>query len=152
MTTITLTEKFKGAILEVTVSTENNYFSVTGSYYEKLPQGQKYFDYKEFNGSKFEHTEGGCIHERVLKSFPQLQKVVNLHLSNLEGEPMYMVANGMYHFEKNPQTAKEYLRISDKDFEGVKTTKDLVCLFPKLYDQYKAEAVEAMGIINSLNK
>lgn len=147
-----LIKQFNKSILVVTVSTENNYFSVTGSYYEKLPRGQKYNDYKEFNGSKFEYTEGGCIHKRILKSFPELEKVVNLHLSNLEGEPLHMVSNGLYHYKNSPQTAKEYLRITDEDFKTVNSEKDLVCLFPKLYVQYKAEAVEVLEIINNLNK
>ena len=146
----TLSKKFKKSILVVNIETKNNCFSITGNYYEKLPRGQKYFDYKEFNGSKYEHTEGGCIHERILKSFPNLQKVVNLHLSNLEGEPTYMIENGMYHYSKNPQTAKEYLRINDEDFKTVKSAKDLVSLFPKLYEQYKKEATEVLTIIENL--
>lgn len=146
----TLIKKFKKSILVVKIETKNNYFSITGSYYEKLPIGQKYSDYKEFDGSKYENTEGGCIHERILKSFPNLQKVVNLHLSNLEGEPMHMVANGMYHYSINPQTAKKYLRISEEDFETVKSAKDLVSLFPKLYKQYKEEATEVLTIIENL--
>jgi hypothetical protein len=146
----TLIKKFSKSILEVRITTERGYFSVTGNYYEKLPKGQKYFDYKDFNGSKFEFVEGGCIHERILKTFPNLQKAVNLHLSNLEGEPLHMIANGMYHYGINPQTAKSYLRITDEDFEGVKNEKDLVCLFPKLYLQYKAESLEVMQIINDL--
>jgi hypothetical protein len=40
---------------------------------------------------------GGCLHKEILKAFPQLKPLIDLHLSNADdGEPMHAVANGYY--------------------------------------------------------
>jgi hypothetical protein len=87
----------KKEILEVKITTENNYFAITGTTYEKFLKGQKYRDYKEFNGEKFEFSTVGCIHETILKYFPEFKIFIDLHLSNLDGLPMYFDANGFYY-------------------------------------------------------
>lgn len=40
---------------------------------------------------------GGCMHEDVLRHFPDLADLVALHLSSIDGAPMYGVENGFYH-------------------------------------------------------
>lgn len=40
---------------------------------------------------------GGCCHEEILKLFPKLKPIIDLHLSNADdGEPMHATANGFY--------------------------------------------------------
>lgn len=42
----------------------------------------------------------GCMHEEVLRYFPELNPLVDLHLSNADdGEPMHGEANGFYWLE-----------------------------------------------------
>lgn len=42
---------------------------------------------------------GGCMHETLLKYWPELAPVVALHLSDDTGEPMHAEANGWYWLE-----------------------------------------------------
>lgn len=39
---------------------------------------------------------GGCIHDLVLKHFPEVAPVVALHLSDMDGVPMHAAANALY--------------------------------------------------------
>jgi hypothetical protein len=60
------------------------YFSVTGS-----TGASEHL--RECPGSS-----GGCIHDEVLKYWPELAPVVALHLSGDDGSPMYAEENGWY--------------------------------------------------------
>lgn len=39
---------------------------------------------------------GGCDHETILKYYPQFADLAELHLSDIDGVPMYAVENGWY--------------------------------------------------------
>lgn len=39
---------------------------------------------------------GGCIHEELLKHWPELAPLAALHLSNQDGVPMHALGNGFY--------------------------------------------------------
>ena len=41
-------------------------------------------------------NECGCLHERILKAFPQYADLVAMHLSDIDGVPMHAEANGWY--------------------------------------------------------
>lgn len=64
---------------------------------------------------KWEWVSGGCIHEDILKHWPELKQFVDLHLCNFLGQPMYPIANGIYHIKRSLSVAKEYLRITDAE-------------------------------------
>ena len=76
------------------------YFSVTAVIYERGKD-----------------VDGGCLHEMILKYFPQLAPVVALHLSDNDGTPIHAEANGLYHLgfgrwsERNDQYAADHFRI-----------------------------------------
>lgn len=80
-------------------------FSITASVYEKRRNGSLKFD------------NGGCIHEIIVKHFPELKKFVSLHLCNYLGQPMYPEANGQYFVrEKGIKIAMEKLRCTQEEF------------------------------------
>jgi hypothetical protein len=43
-----------------------------------------------------EPTSCGCLHDTILAEFPELAKVVSLHLSDAQGAPMHAESNGFY--------------------------------------------------------
>ena len=72
---------------------------------------------------------GGADHEFILKYYPKYQDLVDLHLSNIDGVPLYAVENGYYwltacqgknQYEQDMtkdhrKTFREYVRVSDKE-------------------------------------
>lgn len=42
-------------------------------------------------------TRSGCLHDEILEHFPSLASLVALHLSYINGQPMYAEANGWYY-------------------------------------------------------
>jgi hypothetical protein len=83
---ITKTKSCK--IVEITISTDGSstgpYFSINGRLLEIQSHG------------RFTETISGCIHDEILKVAPELKPFVDLHLSDLDGVPMYAVGNGFY--------------------------------------------------------
>ena len=69
-------------------------------------------------------TLGGCIHEEILKYFPQFSDFVALHLSNSYGQPMYAVENGMYWLKEDLKEGADYLRISESVAMQLSADKD----------------------------
>lgn len=67
----------KEMFLKVKIETEK-YFSITGK--------TKY--------------SVGCIHDEILEHFPNLKPLVDIHLSDLNGIPMYAKENGWYWAKK----------------------------------------------------
>ena len=75
-------------------------FAITGDLYE--------------NGRR---SAWGCLHEKILEFFPEYKILVDLHISDCRGVPMYAIENGMYHFRDSIDKWVSYLRIErlDKD-------------------------------------
>lgn len=61
----------------------HNTFSMTGT-----------IDREGRNGQWYDHS-GGCIHEKIIKHFPELAKYVKWHLTSTDG-PMHYIANTVY--------------------------------------------------------
>jgi hypothetical protein len=41
---------------------------------------------------------GGCIHDVILRHFPELADLAAMHMSDIDGAPMHDAANGWYNF------------------------------------------------------
>lgn len=146
----TITKKVKNTILEVNIETVNNYFSITGNLWEKLRKNAKhseYNDYKTFDDVEYVWVMGGCIHDLILQHFPQLQSIVSLHLSDLEGKPMYYIENDL---RNDLNKGLDYWRVKEEHRIGIKNTEQALTLLPILLEQWKQEANEAIKLIESL--
>jgi len=71
---------------ELGIVGKNNkpYFSIGGDIYRLAKNGRKVWEC------------GGCIHEEIVKHFPQLQVLVDIHLADDEGVPMHAYTNAAY--------------------------------------------------------
>src|SRR5690348_12567491 len=74
-------------------------FSVTGEVYE--PHGTWSGAAQHRNGREW---DAGCVHEDVLRAFPQLAPLVALHLCAPDGTPMHALANGWYFYSGQART------------------------------------------------
>ncbi|RPH88507.1 MAG: hypothetical protein EHM66_00430 [Deltaproteobacteria bacterium] len=81
----------------------HNTFSITGSLYEKYRMpGESTIHHKD--GALLWQSMGGCIHEKIIKRFPELAKYIKWHLTSADG-PIHYLANTLYH-------------ASNKDYNG----------------------------------
>lgn len=113
-------------------------FAITGEIYEAgKPKTDRYF------------ISGGCIHDRILKVRPKLKQFVDLHLCDYNGAPMYAIGNGFYHLKKDPLIGKEYLRLTEAEFQILKDCEDELELSVLIHtmgisERWKQEAAAAI--------
>lgn len=107
----------------------------------------------------------GCCHDKILKFHPELKIFVDLHLSDVNGAPMYAIGNGFYHLKngfnntkqgskKFSEEFKEYYRLTPEQFRVIATSEDEKMYhywLTKLgvFDQWKRQANEAIKILES---
>ena len=135
------------------------HFSIGGDIYRLAKNGRKVWE------------SGGCIHEEIVKHFPQLQLLVDIHLADYDGVPMHAYANAAYwagltEYQKLdlPMLSK-HLRISQKlatelveyidhfwnQFDGITTPEmawKAACADHDLPDQWVQQAVLAISMLN----
>lgn len=60
----------------------------------------------------------GCLHDEILKLFPEFKIFIDLHLCDEYGLPIYTVSNMIYHIKNNKEKVLEYYNsINKKDLE-----------------------------------
>ncbi|QQO39271.1 hypothetical protein SEA_RUDY_89 [Microbacterium phage Rudy] len=69
-------------------------FSVTGSLWER--SGSFRGRIRKRNGR--EEDMGGMLHEEILHAFPELKPIIDVHLADQAGVPMYAKENGWYFY------------------------------------------------------
>ncbi|MCP4485389.1 MAG: hypothetical protein GY823_12645, partial [Flavobacteriaceae bacterium] len=75
-------------------SNGHNTFAITGDIYKKGCRSDKY------------NYMGGCIHEEIIKHFPELKHLIKWHLVSSD-EPMHYLANTLYHARDRTHEGKE---------------------------------------------
>jgi hypothetical protein len=109
---------------------------------------------------------GGCIHDAILKHFPEFKIFVNLHSCDYNGVPMHATANGYYHLRTGFSKVKpsedgfkakycEYYRITAKQFDALNTSRseiEFAVLLKELgiLTQWKLEAQKAINKLELL--
>ncbi len=136
------------------------YFSIGGDIFRIAKNGRKVWE------------AGGCIHEEIIKHFPQLQPLVDVHLSDEDGVPMHAYANAGYWAghckiqpEKDTEMLAKHLRISPKladdmmdyiinfwgEFDEITTPSmawEATCGDYSLPEQWKQQAKAALELLN----
>ena len=115
-------------------------FSLTGQIEEQRKNG-RWVDFA-----------GGCIHEEILKHFPELEPFAKLHLCNYLGQPMYSIENGFYWLEKDYTKMCALFRITEQEGKKFKLCSDKEYFKYKLFEsglveEWKKEADEAISLL-----
>ena len=127
-------------------------FSITGTVYA---------------GSRSERNilHCGCIHEDILKYFPEFKKFVALHLADFSGTPMFVCANayyrlknkfeGYYGNENFEEKFCDIYRVTPEQLQILKTSRckeELALLITEMgiRRQWKQQADEAIKQLESL--
>lgn len=121
-------------------------FSVGGKIYEAWRDGS----------IKGKILLGGVISDEIKRFMPEYGLICDLHLCSSDGSPMCPDGNGIYFIlNKERQVAKDYLRITDDEYEAL---RNVVLADDKVYfkymlfrmgivDRWRKEAREAISIM-----
>lgn len=122
-----ITKQTKDGVLKISISTDGinkPYFSITASI--------NYID----GGSA-----GGCLHDEILDAAPELKPLVDIHLSDLDGVPMYAEANGWCWLAKAAGIPQRY-----EPTQSEKECFQLFCSHARLSSE------EAQEIVDHVNR
>lgn len=101
------------------------------------------------------YMSGGCIHEEIIKDFPEAKLFIDLHLCDYNGVPMHAVANGYYHLKQGKMSMErfcEYYRVTSDIYDELKDSPDqhyFGYMLKKLgvLDIWKAQALEGIATL-----
>lgn len=119
-------------------------FSITGDIYRGTSK----------NDSAF--SMGGCIHDEIIKYFPEFKIFIDLHLSDFNGAPMYAGGNGYYNLiNSSNEVAADYIRVSKSELTAFLNCDDEKYFSYLLYsigiiDRWKVEADQAIKQLEQL--
>lgn len=97
-----------------------NYIEATAILH-KIGNQKPYFSLTGRAVIKGRESVSGAIHDEILKAFPELEDLVALHLSDINGKPMHSFENGKYwagftkRGEANSKHLSQLWRISQDD-------------------------------------
>lgn len=123
----------------------HNDFAITGTIYQKgKPKTDQYM------------IGGGCIHDEIIAAHPELKIFVDLHLSDVNGAPMYALENGFYHLNNSSKdVVMNYLRVNEHEYNALLTAKDSLYFAFLLFQleipaRWKAEANKAIKMLEEM--
>ena len=106
--------------------------------------GEVYYERQDNDGFFFDNEPDDCgmVHDHILRAFPWLRQLVDLHLSDARtGAPMYALDNGWYWLrghgldpnniaisDDSRRRAAQYLRTTPRMLEAIETKEDLARL------------------------
>lgn len=99
----------KNEAISVKIETERGHFSITGMIGNK----ERNDDKVRILDGLYNIYAGGCIHAEIAEHFPELAKFTPLHLSSLDGTPMFAFENAVHWVkEREPRILAHHLRIT----------------------------------------
>ena len=105
------------------IGDQKPYFSLTGEIWEADASGKP---------KGRDCVMSGCIHDEILAHFPELADIEALHLSDIDGVPMYAEANGWYFLAGWLSTErKRYAEYHMGNGSQPKTRKECLEVFAK---------------------
>lgn len=130
-------------------------FAITADIYQNgKPKTDKYF------------IMGGCCHDEILATQPELKIFVDLHLCDYKGIPTYAIENGFYHLREGFNNTKpenpnfknefcEYYRVSPAQFDVLNTSENKTQYATKLISlgvlkQWENQANEAISQLEKM--
>ena len=126
--------------IDVDIETDNEYFSITGTTFND-------------NGK---WISSGCIHEDIMKHFPELELLIELHLNALDGKPMYFVQNSMHFYKHNNISGLASYGFNDRQARYLIDAQPDEDIFNRLIDRWNIlgvweyKAMSAIKLIENL--
>lgn len=93
---------------------------------------------------------GGCCHEIIAERFPELNDMISLHLSGMDGTPMHAEGNGFYWLAGMVGGMGQQYHGGNS--EPAKSATDCARIFSNHARVTEAEAWQLAGRINKLHK
>lgn len=137
-------------LITVTIETVNGYFSLTGTTYSRRAGRAHPEDCIYIDGKRYIFESGGCIHEEIEEHFPELKPLIDLHLSDLDGTPLYAVENGLYWFRKDKRKGLNYIRAYNVPTKEIKNDEYFLNLIEKMRPVWKKQAEKALNQIKNI--
>jgi hypothetical protein len=106
----------KNEAISVRIKTERNYFSITAMMGNK----ERGDDKIQIAGGLYNVYASGCLHTEIAEHFPELERFIPLHLSSLDGTPMFAFSNAKHWAkEGNSKVLAQHLRISLEEAQAI---------------------------------
>lgn len=80
------------------------YFSITASTLRKNSKGGRWVE-----------DSCRCLHDLIVKKKKSLASLIDFHLCDQNGLPMYYLESGYYHYQHDLETFKSYVRLADDE-------------------------------------
>ncbi len=141
----TITGKGKEIVIDIQLTQFGNqipYFSVTASVY---PIGKP----------KTERNliSAGCCHEEIQTLTEKFNDVIALHLSDIDGKPMYPLENGFYHYAEGIKEDGNPEYFKNKDQEQAFKAKKSQCIYEEFLKRTKLKDTPfTLEAYNALSK
>jgi len=149
-------KKKTSLITEIVTDREGLKGTVTYGYHHLGGNKSAHFTITAGFGGDAPGSYGGCCHDEILAVRPDLKPFVDLHLSDVDGVPMYAFDNAKYWAgftkwqERDNAILAGHLRISEKEADQIADEMQLMQMVCAMIPVWKIEADKAIAIIEEI--